>query len=94
MVKKMCKKTNQQIANEVIAGLWGNNEDRKIRLTNAGYDYYSVQSIVNAILQGNYVPEPEPTNEFVITGTETLKLTIDLTKYNAIEVTFINGGDE
>ena len=31
----------------MIAGKWGNGEDRKNRLTQAGYDYYAVQSIVN-----------------------------------------------
>ena len=41
------KKSNEEIANEVIAGKWGNGEDRKNRLAQAGYDYYAVQSIVN-----------------------------------------------
>lgn len=42
------KKSNETIADEVIAGNWGNNHDRKTRLTQAGYDYNAVQSIVNA----------------------------------------------
>lgn len=41
------KKSNEEIANEVIAGNWGNGEDRKNALTNAGYDYSTIQSIVN-----------------------------------------------
>lgn len=41
------KKSNEEIANEVIAGKWGNGSDRKNRLTQAGYDYNAVQSIVN-----------------------------------------------
>ena len=41
------RKSNEEIANEVIAGKWGNGEDRKNRLTQAGYDYNAVQSIVN-----------------------------------------------
>jgi len=41
------KKTNEQIADEVIRGLWGNGEERKRRLAEAGYDYASVQAIVN-----------------------------------------------
>lgn len=41
------RKLNEELANEVIAGKWGNGEDRKNRLTQAGYDYYAVQSIVN-----------------------------------------------
>ena len=45
------KKSNEQIANEVIAGKWGNGDDRKNRLTAAGYDYNSVQKIVNQKLK-------------------------------------------
>lgn len=41
------KKTNEQIAQEVINGAWGNGDDRKARLKAAGYDYNAVQSIVN-----------------------------------------------
>ena len=37
-----------QIANEVIAGQWGDGADRKKRLTDAGYDYNAVQNAVNA----------------------------------------------
>lgn len=40
-------KSNEEIANEVINGDWGSGEDRKNRLTAAGYDYNAVQSIVN-----------------------------------------------
>lgn len=39
-----------QIAEEVIAGQWGNGIDRKKRLTDAGYDYNAVQNAVNAKL--------------------------------------------
>lgn len=41
------KKSNEQIAMEVIAGKWGNGDDRKNRLAKAGYDYNAIQSIVN-----------------------------------------------
>ena len=44
------KKTNEQLADEVIAGQWGNGDDRKNRLTQAGYDYQAVQDIVNSRL--------------------------------------------
>lgn len=40
-------KSNDEIANEVIAGAWGNGDDRKNRLTNAGYNYDIIQGIVN-----------------------------------------------
>ena len=42
------RKTNEEIANEVIRGLWGNGEQRYINLTNAGYDYNAIQAIVNS----------------------------------------------
>ena len=41
-------KTVDQIADEVYRGLWGNGEERKQRLTNAGYDYNAVQARVNS----------------------------------------------
>lgn len=40
------------IAREVINGDWGNGNERKQRLTAAGYDYDSVQRRVNEILSG------------------------------------------
>lgn len=49
------KKSIEEIANEVIADKWGKGEDRKQRLTNAGYNYEEVQAKVNYILgNGNY----------------------------------------
>lgn len=44
---KPVSKTIAQLAEEVIAGQWGNGEDRKKRLTAAGYDYNAVQHMVN-----------------------------------------------
>lgn len=45
------KKTNEEIAKEVIQGKWGNGVDRKNKLTAAGYDYTTIQSIVNKMLK-------------------------------------------
>ena len=45
------KKSNEEIAKEVIQGKWGNGQDRKDRLTKAGYDYNTVQSLVNKMLK-------------------------------------------
>lgn len=47
------KKSVEAVAKEVLDGLWGNGDDRKNRLTNAGYNYYEVQSKVNQILSGS-----------------------------------------
>lgn len=43
----LAKKSNEVIADEVIAGRWGNGADRKERLEAAGYDYSAIQGIVN-----------------------------------------------
>ncbi len=43
-------KSAQEIANEVIAGVWGNGNVRRERLTAAGYDYDEIQALVNAAL--------------------------------------------
>lgn len=44
------KKSNEEIAREVIQGKWGNGADRKKRLTDAGYDYDTIQALVNKLL--------------------------------------------
>ena len=44
------RKTNKEIAIEVIKGLWGNGSVRKRKLTEAGYDAHEVQKLVNQIL--------------------------------------------
>ena len=40
-------KTDDEIADEVILGLWGNGVERKKRLEEDGYDYDAIQEIVN-----------------------------------------------
>ena len=44
------KKSIDTLAKEVIAGKWGNGEERKQKLTAAGYDYNAVQKRVNEML--------------------------------------------
>ena len=54
------KKTNEQLADEVINGDWGNQPERQKKLEAQGYNYQAVQDIVNQKLgikpkpQGNY----------------------------------------
>ena len=43
-------KTVDELAREVLNGAWGNGEDRKQRLTAAGYDYSAVQTKVNELM--------------------------------------------
>lgn len=38
------------LALEVIAGMWGNGEERKQKLESAGYDYNRVQNCVNELV--------------------------------------------
>ena len=48
--KKNSKKSNEEIAREVIQGKWGNGGTRRIRLTAAGYNYSKIQDLVNRML--------------------------------------------
>ena len=95
VVKQMAStlKTNQQIALEVIQGKWGNGNTRRQKLTSAGYNYQSVQSIVNSLMSGNLSvisTEPEP-EKVVITGDKIMEVEIDLSVYKGLSITFING---
>lgn len=45
------KKTIQDVAKEVVAGLWGNGSERRRKLTAAGYDYDTVQKAVNEYIE-------------------------------------------
>ncbi len=45
------KKSVEELAREVIRGLWGNGAERKQRLAAAGYKYSDVQKRVNEILK-------------------------------------------
>ena len=44
-------KTNEEIAKEVLAGKWGNGAERKNKLTKAGYNYATIQAIVNELVR-------------------------------------------
>lgn len=46
------KKSNTEIAKEVLAGKWGNGAARKDNLTKAGYNYAEVQAEVNKLVKG------------------------------------------
>ena len=45
------KKTNEEIAKEVLQGKWGNGQERREKLTSAGYSYDEIQKIVNEMLK-------------------------------------------
>lgn len=46
-------KTNDEIASEVIAGLWGNGLTRARKLKAAGYSYIKIQNLVNKKIRAN-----------------------------------------
>lgn len=58
-------KTVDELAREVITGLWGNGQERYDRLTAAGYDYYAVQKRVNEILYPPMKPLDEVAREVI-----------------------------
>ncbi len=62
---KNSDKSVQELAEEVLADKWGTGQDRKDRLTAAGYDYTVVQKRVNELLDksSNVVENPVETVE-------------------------------
>lgn len=48
---EVVKKSVEEIAREVIAGKWGNGTARKTALEAAGYDFATVQSLVNKLMK-------------------------------------------
>lgn len=50
------RQSNLSIAYEVIDGKWGNGQERINRLTAAGYDFNTIQDMVNEILK--HQPKP------------------------------------
>ena len=44
-------KSVDEIAKEVIKGKWSNGDERKAKLTSAGYDYSKVQTRVNELMK-------------------------------------------
>lgn len=60
-------KSISQIAQEVVAGKWGNGTARKNALEKAGYDYATVQAAVNKLMNG-VKADTTPTAPKVDTG--------------------------
>lgn len=85
------QKTVNEVAQEVLKGLWGNGANREKKLTAAGYDYDAVQAEVNRILKvGTKKSNTEIAKE-VINGkwgngaTRKKKLTAAGYDYNAVQ---------
>lgn len=62
------KKSVEAVAKEVLAGKWGNGEDRKKRLQAAGYDYGVVQAKVNELVKGSGKKSVDAVAKEVIAG--------------------------
>ena len=58
----------QELAEEVLNGIWGNGERRKNALKNAGHDYNKVQNAVNALLSESATDDLTEIAEAVIDG--------------------------
>ena len=70
------KKTNEEIAKEVIAGKWGNGNSRKKALEKAGYDYKEIQKIINGNKKEKieYYPKCEVTHTSIVTALKSIKV--------------------
>ena len=66
--KTTSKKTVDELAKEVIAGKWSAGEERKQKLTAAGYDYSKVQSKVNELMAKPQLKSVDEIAEEVIQG--------------------------
>ena len=97
-------KTNQEIAKEIFQGKWGEGLQRKQQLTEAGYDYQKIQSIVDAMAASmpledilKHAEEYDQEHGLIpikILGTETLEVIVDLNKYNSISLKFVTGDED
>lgn len=47
------RKTEDEIVDEILRGEWGNGDERKQKIQNAGYDYNSIQQKVNECVRQN-----------------------------------------
>ncbi len=65
-------KSVDELAKEVIRGDWGNGQERKDRLTAAGYDYSAVQGRVNEMLAPKPAPQPSNVITYTVVPGDTL----------------------
>lgn len=61
--KDIKKKDDKTLVHEVISGKWGSGDVRKNWLTDAGYDYAKIQSMVNEILNGSATVSKRPVQD-------------------------------
>lgn len=88
-VKPVPKKSNEEIAREVIEGKWGNGVERKSRLTAAGYDYAEVQKIVNKLCE-SVGQKPISTIQYIVKKGDTLSGIAKKYKLTLAEILALN----
>lgn len=80
------KKSDQEIADEVVAGKWGNGDERKQKLQAAGYNYDTIQAIVNAKLQPTTQPkETKVSATFAVGDTVVPTKLVDYTGHSLVQ---------
>lgn len=83
----------EAVARDVYRGKYGNGTVRKQKLKEAGYDYNTVQAMVEYLYYGGVKPEIESkpqnndNNETVNNEKQTLTVNVDLNVYD--KVTFV-----
>lgn len=84
-------KSNYEIADEVIKGLWGNGDERKQKLTTAGYNYQDIQNIVNEKLFMSKPIEYYPSfnNQSIVDGLKSIG--VDSSFSNRQKIALKNG---
>lgn len=50
-MEKSNHKTDEEVALEVLNGLWGNGAERKAKLEENGYDYNKIQNMLNEAIE-------------------------------------------
>lgn len=67
-------KSNEEIAQEIMEGKWGDGDDRKNRLGAAGYDYNAIQTIINTKYYNGGTSTPTQTTYTVVSGDNLSKI--------------------
>lgn len=86
------KKTNEQVAKEVVQGKWGNGVERKRRLVRAGYNYSVIQGIVNRLVGGGGGSKTytvQPGDYLILIGRKTRKDWRAIARLNNIRAPYI-----
>lgn len=87
--KPIIKKSVEQVAKEVINGLYGDGDERFTKLTNEGYNYLKVQDKVNELLNNQSRKSVEEIVDEVIAG----KWGNGQTRYNNLQKAGYNASE-